>query len=397
MSNTPTSPETDVESSQKAETPTPGSLSIIEAAQPPSPAITVPDGGLQAWLSVLGGFFVCVATFGYSNSFGVYQDYYVLKGASSSSNVSWIGSLQYYQLVLAQGIGMGIGSGLMFVPTMSVQAHHWRVHRSLAMGIVMTGTGIGGLIFPIMLNRLINGHTGFAWGVRATAFLNLGLLAVANSVMTTRLPSAKQRGPGPKLDMKAILTDWPYLVFLLGLFLILWGMFFPYFYLQLWVNVHGLSATLGLYTIAILNGASIFGRTLLNMLADRIGPLNVLWPVATVTAALMFVMFSVTTTAATIVFSIFYGFFSGALISMMPPTASRFANGLHEMGLRLGLAFFSSSFALLTGTPIAGALYDSGGQWYKPVVFSAVVMFAGAACVLFARHHVARAKGTRLV
>lgn len=64
--------------------------------------------------------------------------------------------------------------------------------------------------------------------------------------------------------------------------------------------------------IAILNGASIFGRTLLNMLADRIGPLNVLWPVATVTAALMFVMFSVTTTAATIVFSIFYGFFSGA-------------------------------------------------------------------------------------
>lgn len=48
------------------------------------------------------------------------------------------------------------------------------------------------------------------------------------------------------------------------------------------------------------------------MLADKIGPLNVLWPVATVTAALMFVMFSVTSNGATIVFSIFYGFFSGA-------------------------------------------------------------------------------------
>ena len=67
-----------------------------------------------------------------------------------------------------------------------------------------------------MLNRLINGHTGFAWGVRATAFLNLGLLAVANSVMTTRLPSAKQRGPGPKPDLKVILTDWSYVIFLLG-------------------------------------------------------------------------------------------------------------------------------------------------------------------------------------
>ncbi|KAI0728962.1 major facilitator superfamily domain-containing protein [Fomitopsis betulina] len=411
-------PEADVESSQKAESPT-TSLSVKGDSPPLSPE--TPDGGLQAWLSVLGGFLVCVATFGYSNSFGVYQDYYVLKGASSSSNVSWIGSLQlffmfavglpagkifdqgyfhqilgfgsvlyvfslfmlslanptkYYQLVLAQGIGMGIGSGLMFVPTISVQAHHWRVHRSLAMGIVMTGTGIGGLIFPIMLNRLINDHTGFAWGVRATAFLDLGLLAIANSVMTTRSPSAKQRGPGPKLDMKAILTDWPYLVFLLGCVAFSYAKI--YFYLQLWMNVHGLSGTLGFYTIAILNGSSIFGRTLLNMLADKIGPLNVFWPVAIMTAALMFVMFSVTSTGAAIVFSMFYGFFSGGLISMFPPTAARFAEDLHEIGLRIGIAFFIGSFGLLTGTPIAGALYDSGGQWYRPIVFSAVVMVAGA-------------------
>ena len=46
---------------------------------------------------------------------------------------------KYYQLILAQGIGMGIGSGLMFVPTMSVQAHHWRVFRARAMGVVMAG------------------------------------------------------------------------------------------------------------------------------------------------------------------------------------------------------------------------------------------------------------------
>lgn len=109
--NMPDTLEADVESIKKVETQT-VLLSTKEVAPLPSPAI--PDGGLQAWLSVLGGyvrgvlwlgcpecdahrgirFCVCVATFGYSNSFGVYQDYYVLKGASSSSNVSWIGSLQ---------------------------------------------------------------------------------------------------------------------------------------------------------------------------------------------------------------------------------------------------------------------------------------------------------------
>jgi hypothetical protein len=37
-----------------------------------------------------------------------------------------------------------------------------------------------------MLNKLINGSTGFAWGVRAAAFLILGMLAIANLLMTPR-------------------------------------------------------------------------------------------------------------------------------------------------------------------------------------------------------------------
>lgn len=75
-----------------------------------------PDGGLKAWLTVLGGFvfvhrfslsrfmfianayvdrwMVLFCTFGSSNSFGVFQDLYTLAGTSSASNISWIGSLQ---------------------------------------------------------------------------------------------------------------------------------------------------------------------------------------------------------------------------------------------------------------------------------------------------------------
>ncbi|KAH9926041.1 uncharacterized protein B0H18DRAFT_954918 [Fomitopsis serialis] len=440
MSDRPMGPLSEVELATKDESTPPGSVVIEVVAAPP--AINIPDGGLQAWLSVLGGFLICTTTFGYSNSFGVFQDYYVLSGASSASNISWIGSLQlffmfvvglpagklfdqgyfhyvvgsgsilyvfclfsedyvliirelgsmfmlslanphkYYQLVLSQGIGMGIGSGLMLVPAMSVQTHHWRVRRSLAMGIVMTGSGVGGLIYPIMLNKLVNGSAGFAWGVRATAFLTLGLLAIANAVMTTRLPSARKRGPGPKPDMKAIMTDGPYWLFAFGLFLVLWGMFFPYFYLQLWVNLHRLSGTLAFYTIAILNAASIFGRTLPNMLADRVGPFNVLAPVAVITSALVLAMFGVTSTGAVIVFSILYGFFSGAMISLMPPAAATLAKGLHEIGIRLGLGYFVTSFAMLTGTPIAGALFDEGGRWYKPIVFNSAFPYLCRFCHL---------------
>ncbi|KAK7689098.1 hypothetical protein QCA50_007789 [Cerrena zonata] len=66
----------------------------------------IPDGGLQAWLCVLGGWLVTFCTFGYAQSFGVYEDLYVLAGASTPSNVAWIGSFQLF-MVFAMGLPAG--------------------------------------------------------------------------------------------------------------------------------------------------------------------------------------------------------------------------------------------------------------------------------------------------
>jgi len=412
---------------------------VVTQAPGPQP-IVIPDGGLRAWLTVLGGWLVMFCAFGYSNSFGVYQSYYALHSHSSSSDISWIGSLQlfltfsmslpvgklvdlgyfhhvvftgsllfvfslfmlslanphhYYELILAQGVGMGLGSGMLLVSAQSVQGHHFRKRRAMALGIVFSGTGLGGVIYPIMLNRLFNGSAGFAWGVRASAFLSLGLLVIANCIMSTRLPSAKNRPPGPKLTLKPIVTDPAYLTLVAGTFLAIWGGFFPYFYLQLWVNLHRLSNTLAFYTIAILNAASIPGRIVLNMLADRIGPFNVLVPVITILGALIFAMFGVTSTGAVVVFAILYGFFSGAYIALLAPTLASTASDVSELGVRLGLAYFVASFAFLTGTPISGALLGSGVHWYKPIIFSAVVLLAGSGIVGVARMMYSSRRGTQ--
>ena len=84
--------------------------------------IDPPDGGLRAWLSVAGGYVLCIttcryelmtaswlvcfSTFGYASSFGVFQDLYTVTGASSDSNISWIGSVQLSLLFM-----LGIVSG----------------------------------------------------------------------------------------------------------------------------------------------------------------------------------------------------------------------------------------------------------------------------------------------
>ncbi|THU98498.1 MFS general substrate transporter [Dendrothele bispora CBS 962.96] len=376
------------------------------------------DGGARAWMSVIGGFCVTTATFGYANAFGVYQDIYTRSGAASPSRISWIGSTQlffllamglpagklmdmgyfrqttlfgsvlyvfclfmvsiahpdqYYQIYLAQGLGMGIGAGLLYVPAVALQSHHWRRRRALAMGIVVTGSSIGGIIFPIMLNQLFEGSTGFAWGVRASGFVVLGLLVIANLLMTENRP--KSAGPAPKPDMKAILTDTPYLLSILAVFFLDWGVFFPYFYLQLFSILHGVDPNISFYTLAIMNASSMPGRIIPNGLADRYGPFNAIIPCAAACGILIFALFGVNTVAGVVVFSILYGFFSGAFLSLCAPCVASMSTNPSEVGwvsVRFGIAFALTGIGALTGTPITGALLGETFPWSKALIWSGV-------------------------
>ncbi|QRV85479.1 major facilitator superfamily transporter [Ceratobasidium sp. AG-Ba] len=382
-----------------------------------APAQTdVPDGGLKAWMTVAGSWLILFCTFGYLNAFGVFEDYYARDYLTSktTSVVSWIGSTQlcllfmmglvsgklfdlgyfhwcigigsliyvfclfmlslahkneYYQVFLPQAIGLGLSQGLLFLPSVGVISHHFKKRRSLAMGIVLTGSSCGGIIFPVMLNNIIK-QSGFGWGVRATAFVVLGCLVAANLMMKTRLPPKADRAPPPPPDIRGIVTHGVFQLTVAGSFLIMLGIWFPIFYVQLFAIVHDIDANLAFYSLAILNASSIFGRTIPNLLADKFGIFNVIIPCSAIVGVLVFAMFGVKSAGALIVFSILYGFFSGAFVSLISPMFVALARHMHEVGARLGLGFAVVGIATLIGTPISGALLTDENLWYRPIVFA---------------------------
>lgn len=96
-------------------------------------------------------------------------------------------------MFLAQGVGVGLGVGMLFLPSLSIVAHHFRNRRALATGIAVSGASCGGVVFPIMLNRLfLNPSMGFANGVRVSGAVVAALLGVANAIMRTRLPPKRR-------------------------------------------------------------------------------------------------------------------------------------------------------------------------------------------------------------
>lgn len=78
-----------------------------------------------------------------------------------------------------------------------------------------TGSAIGGIVFPIMLNKLLSNGVSFAWTVRIAAFVVLGCLAVANLLLRPRVkPSESTDSMASQL--KVLFTDVPYMLLVSG-------------------------------------------------------------------------------------------------------------------------------------------------------------------------------------
>lgn len=126
-------------------------------------------------------------------------------------------------------------------------------HRALAFGIVVSGSSIGGVILPIMVERLVP-RVGFGWAMRSTAFLILGLLVVGNLAIKSRLPP-----PQKKLHLTEFLmpfTEVPFLLLTISSFFIYLGGFLPFNFIIAQARAGGMSAELAGYLVSIINASS---------------------------------------------------------------------------------------------------------------------------------------------
>lgn len=79
-----------------------------EIATPNSPDYEkAPDGGVKAWLVAAGGAAIFFCCLGFSNSFGVFADYYLRHQLSGETpdKIAWIGSLSAFLQFAAGMVG----------------------------------------------------------------------------------------------------------------------------------------------------------------------------------------------------------------------------------------------------------------------------------------------------
>ena len=259
----------------------------------------------------------------------------------------------YWQFMLAQGVVLGIGSGCLFLPSVAVVPQWFEPkRRNLVLGIVAAGSSFGGVIFPITFHYLVP-QIGFGWAVRVIAFLGLATNLPSLAVLQARVVPPTRRAI---VDL-SMFKDTSYLSFCLSLFVCFLGLYAPIFYISPYATqTTTIPATVAFYLVPILMLGSGPGRVVPNLIADKIGSLNVFIPAAFISSLLAFCWIAISSVGGLVVFAALYGMSSGAVVSILPPAVVAIAPDMKNIGTRMGMAFAVASVGLLIGNPIAGAL-----------------------------------------
>ncbi|KAH4041480.1 hypothetical protein HBI56_000090 [Parastagonospora nodorum] len=384
-----------------------------------------PDGGLHAWLKVFGGFFIYVNIWGFTLTYGAFQAYYrnTLLRNETPSAISWIGTVQawllifigvmsgplfdlgyfrsmlivgnflvvfgimmlslsttYWQVFLSQGLCMGLGAGLLYIPSLALVGVWFDRKRALALGIVMSGIAVGGVIYIIMFDRLTK-SAGFPWAMRAIGFVALvaACLSIPALLSGSKMLATKRKARA--LFDKSALHDRLFLIFTACSFFTFLGYMVPYFYIPTYARERlGSSDSLSLYMLVFAIAGSFFGRLTSGVIAHFAGAI-VTWILCVFASGVLALSWiSIEKESTFIAFSILWGFFSAALVTVPSAAFANITPDLSRLGTRLGMSWSVSSIASLIGAPIAGALLkkkDGRTDFIGVQVWSAVCLMLG--------------------
>ena len=291
-----------------------------------------------------------------------------------------------WQLYLFYGVIIGTGMSGAFVPLTSTVAR-WFVKRRGAMtGIVVAGSGAGGLIAPPLANWLISIYD---WRISYIILGGIALVAVILVAQFLRRDPAQMgqmpygeskeetglKGGTKAFSLREAASVRQFWLAFSMLFCLGFAMFTILVHIAPHATDLGFSAATAANILAAAGGGSVIGRLLLGGVADRIGNRQVFILGFVLMAAALFWLVPATETWMLYLFAIIFGFASGGCIMSESPLVAELF-GLRSHGLILGVTSFGYCIGAAAGPFLAGYIFDVTGS------YSVAFLVCAAASVL---------------
>ncbi|MCJ1380082.1 hypothetical protein MMC17_003185 [Xylographa soralifera] len=368
------------------------------------------DGGRDAWLFLAGCFAIEALVWGFPFSFGIFQEYYSTHApfSASPSGIPVVGTtaagimylsgpvmfagLQHWptfrrrcpafglaiiaislvaasfatqvsHLIVTQGVLYAIGGTLLYCPAVSF-LDEWFVRRKgMAWGIMLAGTGMGGVIVPFVMNWGLYKY-GSPTMLRAWAITLVLLSGPLLFFVKPRIPITHTTQPRP-FSFRFLNTSTFWINQIANIFQGL-GFFIPSIYLPSYARSLGLSNVSATLTVSLVNTTSVFGAVLLGGLIDKLHVTTVALISSLGATTSIFLLWGLSASFPVLcVFSLLYGLFAGGFSCTWTGIIREVQK--REPGSDSGLVFGFLGAGRGIGSVAAGPLSDallSSRLWY---------------------------------
>ncbi|CAK7901747.1 probable transporter Mch2p [[Candida] anglica] len=293
---------------------------------------------------------------------------------------------EYYQFLLTQGIMFGIGSSCLYLPPVVCAPAYFNKNRGIAMGIVFSGTGFGGLAMASFTRYLIS-ELGWRWCVRILGFINLATTSVVSFMVKEPQSFTKFTHSRGLFQLNQIGSFKVWLQ--LGASLLQSaGYLIPLIYMSKYSQSLGFSYSEGALFIGINNAVNACFKVIIGYAADRFGRLNMITVCSLFSAATIFGLWMINTKDTFLAFIVLYGVFSGAIISLLPTCLVELF-GLQNYQALSGLMYFVRGIGSILGSPIAGLFITGGGinatDYKGSIIYNGSLLVGSTICLIALR------------
>ncbi|EMG45384.1 hypothetical protein SBY92_000702 [Candida maltosa Xu316] len=298
----------------------------------------------------------------------------------------------YYHFVLCS-ILQGIGGGILYQPPVVCGPLHFDTHRSLASGILFSGTGVGAFAMAIFTRYLI-GSIGWRWCLRALGLLNLVVSGFASFLVIEPKMANFRTSANGLLNLGQLGSSKMFFQ-LSGSLLQSAGYLMPLIFMSKYAVALGFSSSQGALFIGICNLINAASKIFIGAIADVCGRINTLIVCSILSAAFVFGLWLPGLRETFLALVVLYGIFSGAIISLLPPVLIE-VFGMNMYSQLSGISNCVRGVGVIIGSPIGATLIVANGSkpnhYINAIIYNGALLAASTMCltVLWAKVGISR-------
>jgi MFS family permease len=292
-----------------------------------------------------------------------------------------------WQAYLGHGLGVGLAVACSYVPLVAVVGAWFERRRTLAVGVAVSGIGLGTLVGAPAAAALI-GAVGWRDAYLVLGAVGVGVLLVC-AALVKAVPVAHDAVHLPLLPR---LRNSTYIrLYAAGLLLSV-ALFVPFVHLPAYAEDAGVAPVAAAALVGLIGAASVVGRLALGAAAARTGALRTYQFCFLLMAGSFLLWLGAPGYPRLVAFAVLLGIGYGGFVALGPPLVAE-VFGVQGLGALLGVLYTSAAIGSAVGPPVAGVLITGTGGYLATILAALVVATLALLVVLSVRRSPAPRSG----